>query len=69
MRSALLDLPGRERAVLLLCDSEQLPSDEVALILGVSADRLSRRLARARARFRLAYIEHHALAVQRSLPS
>jgi hypothetical protein len=27
----------------------------------VSADRLSRRLERARARFRIAYVEHHAL--------
>jgi DNA-directed RNA polymerase specialized sigma24 family protein len=60
VQSALLDLPASERAVLLLCDFEQLPRDEVAGIMAMSADRLDQRLRRARARFRLSYVKHHA---------
>jgi DNA-directed RNA polymerase specialized sigma24 family protein len=51
-----------ERAVLLLCDFEQLPDDEAAAILGVSPARLRVRLERARAHFRFTYVERDAMA-------
>jgi RNA polymerase sigma-70 factor (ECF subfamily) len=62
VESALRDLQPGERAVLLLCDLEQLPVVEAAAILGMSSERLQQRLARARARFRLAFLAHHAVA-------
>jgi RNA polymerase sigma factor (sigma-70 family) len=62
VQSVLLDLQPSERTVLLLCDLQQLPFDEVAAILGVSTERIHERLARARARFRFLYLVHDALA-------
>jgi RNA polymerase sigma-70 factor (ECF subfamily) len=62
VQSVLRNLQLGERVVLLLCDFERLPDDEAAAILGVSPARLRTRLERARAHFRLAYVEHHALA-------
>ena len=56
-QAALRDLTPGERAVLLLCDLEQFPLAEVAAILGVSGDAICGQLSRARARFRLAYVE------------
>jgi RNA polymerase sigma factor (sigma-70 family) len=68
VRSVLLDLRVGERAVLLLCDYEELPLGEVAAILGLSTDRLRQRLARARAHFRLIYVGHHAQDERALLP-
>ena len=55
--AALRHLAPAERAVLLLCDLEQFPIGDVAVILGVSGEAVRRRLAGARGRFRLAYVE------------
>jgi DNA-directed RNA polymerase specialized sigma24 family protein len=54
---ALQHLALGERAVLLLCDLEQFPIDDVAVVLGVSGHTVRRRLAQARGRFRQAYVE------------
>jgi RNA polymerase sigma-70 factor (ECF subfamily) len=56
-QAALHDLTPGERAVLLLCDLEQFPLAEVAAILGVSGGAILGQLGRARARFRLGYVE------------
>jgi RNA polymerase sigma-70 factor (ECF subfamily) len=56
-QAALRDLTVGERAVLLLCDLEQFSTSEAAAILGVSGETLCWRLVRARARFRLAYVD------------
>jgi RNA polymerase sigma-70 factor (ECF subfamily) len=61
VQSVLWDLTLAERAVLLLCDLEQLPYDEAAAVLSVSADRLRERLGRARTHFRYAYVAQDAL--------
>ena len=55
-QAALRALTPGERAVLLLCDLEQFSASDAAAILGVSAETLCWRLVRARARFRLAYV-------------
>jgi RNA polymerase sigma-70 factor (ECF subfamily) len=60
--AVLRDLPLDERSVLLLCEFQQLPHDEVAIVLGSSIELVRQRLAQARARFRLAYLAHDALA-------
>jgi len=57
----LAELQPSDRAVLLLCDLEQLPYNEAATIVGISTARLHERLARARARFRFTYLAHHSL--------
>jgi DNA-directed RNA polymerase specialized sigma24 family protein len=62
VQSVVGDLQMEERAVLLLCDFEQLPEDEAAAILGVSTAQLRGRLERARAHFRLAYVEKDVVA-------
>jgi RNA polymerase sigma factor (sigma-70 family) len=62
IQAVLRDLEPDERAVLLLCEFERLPHDEVATILGSGTERVRQRLAKARTRFRLAYIAHDALA-------
>jgi DNA-directed RNA polymerase specialized sigma24 family protein len=61
IQSVLGELRPSDRAMLLLCDLEQLPSNEVALIVGISTERLYERLARARARFRFVYVAHHTV--------
>jgi RNA polymerase sigma factor (sigma-70 family) len=56
-QAALRGLTPGERAVLLLCDLEQFSTSDAAVILGVSGETLCWRLVRARARFRLAYVD------------
>jgi RNA polymerase sigma-70 factor (ECF subfamily) len=56
-QAALRGLTLGERAVLLLCDLEQFSTNDAAAILGVSGETLCWRLVRARARFRLAYVD------------
>jgi RNA polymerase sigma-70 factor, ECF subfamily len=57
VQSALGGLRPGDRAVLLVCDLEQFPPTDAAAILGVSGQALCQRLARARAAFRLAYVD------------
>ena len=61
IQSVLGELRPSDRAVLLLCDLEQLPYTEAALIVGISTEQLPERLARARARFRFVYVAHHSV--------
>lgn len=52
VRDRLANLPADYRAVLVLSDMEELPSNEIAKIIGVSVDAAKIRLHRARARLK-----------------
>jgi RNA polymerase sigma-70 factor (ECF subfamily) len=49
VRSALLEVPPDFRAVLILCDAQDLPYEEAAAILGVPVGTVKSRLHRGRA--------------------
>lgn len=52
VRDRLANLPADYRAVLVLSDMEEMPSSEIAKIIGVSVDAAKIRLHRARARLK-----------------
>jgi RNA polymerase sigma-70 factor, ECF subfamily len=61
-------LPERDRQILILCDMEELSSEEASQLLGIRQANVRLRLHRARARFTRAYQEHVKQNNRRSPP-
>jgi RNA polymerase sigma-70 factor (ECF subfamily) len=61
-------LPERDRQILILCDMEELSSEEASQLLGIRQANVRVRLHRARARFTRAYQESVKQSNRRSPP-
>jgi RNA polymerase sigma-70 factor, ECF subfamily len=61
-------LPERDRQILILCDMEELDSEEASHLLGIRPANVRLRLHRARARFTRAYQEFLKQSNRRSPP-
>ena len=61
-------LAGRDRQILILCDMEELSSEEASQLLGIRPANVRLRLHRARARFTRAYQKFVTKSNRRSSP-
>jgi RNA polymerase sigma-70 factor (ECF subfamily) len=57
LERAMLELPAKFKEVLVLCDVEDLPYEEICRITGLNAGTLKSRLNRARARLRESFFD------------